>query len=199
MYRCIVIVLIILIYYVNSINVIEDIKDSINIQLFNGLSVLFIIIMLYYTALYGLKKGLFTTFIIWCLFITATPIPEAGLLVSVPLKNILKIDLDTTQWVVSFVALVYIFYAYFNFRLLLKENKSGRFLLRVIDYGSFSIFITSIIASISFSYLLNEIIDNIIYKKTIYKTENIFYVVMFIVPFIWYFISLRHLNNKYII
>ena len=189
----IIIILFVFIYYVNLLNISETIKDTININIFNGVSILFISIFLYYYIFFGLKRGVFTTFIIWCLFVIATPIPEAGLLVSIPLKNLLKIDLDITQWIISFIALSFIFYSYYNFRNLLKDTKSGQFLLRIIDFGSFSIFITSIIASISLSYLINEMIDNIVYKKEMDKQKNIFYVGMFIVPFIIYIMSIREI------
>lgn len=184
------------IYYINDINISNTIKDTIRIHIFNGLSFLFILIFIYYYIFFGLKRGLFTTFIIWCLFVAATPIPEAGLLVSVPLKNLLKIDLDITQMIVSFIALSFIFYSYYNFRQALTTTKSGRFLLKIIDFGSFSIFVTSIIASVSMAYLLNEMIDNIIYKKEWNTNENMIYLVFFIVPLIIYFISLRQLTYK---
>lgn len=185
------------VYYINQINVSNTIKDAIHINIFNGLSALFILIFIYYYIFFGIKRGLFTTFIIWCLFVGATPLPEAGLLVSVPLKNLLNIDLDITQMVVSFIALGFIFYSYYNFREDLSTTKSGRFLLRIIDFGSFSIFVTSIIASVSMAYLLNELIDHMIYKKEINTNKNKMYVVFFMVPFIMYFVVLRRLTYKF--
>jgi len=193
LFTIIIIILLLFVYYINNINISQTIKDKININIFNGLSLLFILIFIYYYLFFGLKRGLFTTFIIWCLFVTATPIPEAGLLVSVPLKNLLKIDLDITQWIVSIIALSFIFYSYYHFRTYLSESKGGRFLLRIIDFGSFSIFITAIIASVSLAYLINELMDSILLKKEINKKENIFYLFMFIVPFIIYFIVLKQL------
>lgn len=62
---------------------------------------------MYFSLLFGFKFGIFNSIIIWCLFVVATPIPEAGLLVSVPLKRILGINLDITQWFVSIVALCF--------------------------------------------------------------------------------------------
>ena len=197
LFTIIIIITLAFVYYINAINIPETLKEIIHINLFNGLSLLFILIFVYYYIFFGLKRGLFTTFIIWCLFVTATPIPEAGLLVSVPLKNLLKIDLDVTQMVVSFIALGFIIYAYYNFREDLSTTKSGRFLLRIIDFGSFSIFVTSIIASISMSYLLNELIDYIMYKKEINTNKNTMYVVFFIIPFIMYFVVLRRLTYTF--
>lgn len=195
-FTIIIILVLAFIYYINSINISNTIKDTIHINIFNGLSFLFILIFIYYYIFFGLKRGLFTTFIIWCLFVAATPIPEAGLLVSVPLKNLLQIDLDITQMFVSFIALSFIFYSYYNFRQALTKTESGRFLLNIINFGSFTIFVTSILASVSMSYLLNELIDNIVYKKEWNTTKNSIYLVFFIVPFIIYFIALRQLTYK---
>ena len=187
----IVIILLYLVYYINKINITESIKDTINLYIFNSVSILFILIGIYYCIFFGLKRGLFTTIIIWCLFVVATPIPEAGLLVSIPLKNLLKIDLDITQFFVSLFALSFIFYSYYFFRQSLKQSKSGQFLLKIIDFGSFQIFITSIVASISMSYLINEVIDNILHNKSIYNIKNLIFFAIFILLFIIYFIFLK--------
>ena len=187
----IVIILLSLVYYINKINITESIKDTINLYIFNSVSILFILIGIYYCIFFGLERGLFTTIIIWCLFVVATPIPEAGLLVSIPLKNLLKIDLDITQFFVSLFALSFIFYSYYFFRQSLKHSKSGKILLKIIDFGSFQIFITSIVASITISYLINEVIDNILHNKSIYNIKNLIFFAIFIVLFIIYFIFLK--------
>ena len=181
------------IYYINKLNIVDSAKDTINIHIFNGISILFILIFIYYSITLDLKNGMFTTFIIWCLFVIATPIAEAALLVSVPAKIIFNIDLDITQWILSFVALVFVFYSYYNFKHFLKLSAGGRFLIKVIDTKSFSIFATCIIASISMSYLLNEIIDYNIYKKAMNTTKNTFYALMFVIPFTMYFVVINRL------
>ncbi len=181
------------IYYINKLNIVDNEKDTINIHIFNGISILFILIFIYYSITIDLKNGLFTTIIIWCFFVIATPITDAALLVSVPLKNIFNIDLYITQWISSFVALVFVFYSYYNFKSFLKSSASGRFLIKVIDAKLFIIFATCIIASFSMSYLLNEIIDYIIYKKTLNTVMNTFYAVMFVLAFSMYFVAINKL------
>jgi hypothetical protein len=181
------------IYYINKLNILNSAKDTINIHIFNGLSMLFILIFIYYSIKLDLKNGIFTTIIIWCLFVIATPISDAALLISVPLKNIFNIDLYITQWISSFFALIFVFYSYYNFKSFLKSSESGRFLIKVIDTKSFSIFAICIIASISMSYLLNELIDYIIYKKVMNTTKNTFYALMFVIPFTMYFFVINGL------
>ena len=189
----ILLVAVFFIYYVNKLNIVDSVKDTINIRIFNGLSMLFVVIFIYYSITLDLKNGLFTTFIIWCLFVIATPIADAALLVSVPAKNLFNIDLDITQWISSFVALGFVFYSYYNFKPLLKASTGGRFLIKVIDTKSFSIFATCIIASISMAYLLNELIDYVIYKKEMNTTKNSIYAVMFVIPFTMYFVAIKRL------
>ena len=181
------------IYYINKLNIVKSVKDTINIRIFNGLSLCFIAIFIYYSITLDLKNGIFTTFIIWCFFVIATPISDAALLIAVPAKNFFNIDLDLTQLVSSFVALVFVFYSYYNFKSFLKSSAAGRFLMKVIDTKSFSIFATCIIASFSMAYLLNELIDYVVYKKVMNTTKNTFYALMFFIPFTMYFVAINRL------
>lgn len=189
-----VIVVGLFVLYINKINVVDTLKDKIYLYLFNGLSILFMMIFLYYSFLYGFKRGLFTTFLIWCLFVAATPIPEAGLLVSIPLKNILNIDLGTTQIFVSFFALIFLLVVYFKFRQYLEKTPYGMILIRIMDFGSFSIFVTSILASISLSYLINEGIDFVVFKKKMNMYINAWLGLWFII-LLWIYVYL--LNRFY--
>jgi hypothetical protein len=191
-----VLLLALLIVYINQVNVVETLKDKIYLYIFNSLSILFVLIFLYYSFVFGFKRGLFSTFIIWCLFVVATPIPEAGLLVSVPLKNILNIDMGITQILVSFIALGFLIFSYVKFRKYLEQTTQGKFLIRIMDFGSFSIFITSILASVSLSYLINDCIDNLVFKKemNIWLNSGIFWIFLFF--FILYFYFLKNLPYK---
>jgi len=122
-----VLLLALLIVYINQVNVVETLKDKIYLYIFNSLSILFVLIFLYYSFVFGFKRGLFSTFIIWCLFVVATPIPEAGLLVSVPLKNILNIDMGITQILVSFIALGFLIFLMLNFVNIWNKPHKGSF------------------------------------------------------------------------
>jgi uncharacterized membrane protein len=125
------------------------------------------------------------------MFVVATPIPEAGLLVSIPLKNIMNIDLNITQFFVSLFALGFILYGYLNLRKEMTKNDSGKFLLRIIDLGSFSIFVSCIVASIALSHLFDEMIDSIFTNKKINTPQNMVIFILFLIPFLFYFYKLR--------
>jgi len=192
----IIILLFIFTYYINSINIVEDVKDVIRIQVFNGLSIIFALLVIYYSIHYGVTRGLFASFITWCVFVTATPIPEAALLISVPLKNVFNINLDITQWVASFFAMGSIIYSYLYYNSLLKKTEGGNFVSKVIDLRVYSIFITSIISSVCIAYLINEMVDFVIYQKELHPYYIKVYTAIGIISFIGYFISFYQTRVK---
>ena len=192
----IIILLFIFTYYINSINIVEDVKDIIRIQVFNGLSIIFALLVIYYSIHYGVTRGLFASFITWCVFVTATPIPEAALLISVPLKNVFNINLDITQWVASFFAMGSIVYSYLYYNSLLKKTEGGNFVSKVIDLRVYSIFITSIISSVCIAYLINEMVDFVIYQKELHPYYIKVYTAIGIISFIGYFISFYRTRVK---
>jgi hypothetical protein len=179
----IILFLLFFIYYINESNMIESVKHQIRLYIFNALSILFVLIFVYYSLVFGIKQGIFRTLIIWCMFVVATPIPEAGLLVSIPLKNIMNID--------SFLALSIILYSYLYLRKEMTKNDSGKFLLKIIDLGSFSIFVICIVASIALSHLFDEMIDSIFINKKINTPQNMIVFILFLIPFLFYFYKLR--------
>jgi len=166
----IIITIIILSYYVNEYNVVEDIKDELRLKIYNGVTIIFILLLVYYSVVYNLSQGVFNTIITWCMFVISTPIPEAGLLISIPLKNFFNIHLDITQWIVSFVSVLVIYYFYYNYKANLKQSKAGMYALKIIKLNLYPIFIYSILSSVSISYLFDEFIDFYIYKS---KIENV--------------------------
>jgi len=162
------------------------------LNIFNGLSLLFGLLFIYYVYTNGIEKGLFKTIFIWCKFVVATPIPEAGLLVSMPLKNLLNIELDKTQIIVSIFSLAYIIYSYVYFKNYLNQYNLGRYIIKIIEFFEFSIFIVSILASISISYLINEIIDEILFKKgEIYHINNLYISIFSLFLIFYYFFILK--------
>lgn len=187
----IILSIIILSYYVNEYNIVEDIKDEIRIKIYNGLTIIFILLLVYYSLFYNFTQGLYSTFITWCMLIVSTPIPEAGLLISIPLKNLFNINLDITQWVVSFVSLLIIYFLYYNYNYTLKQSKAGMYALKIINLNMYPIFIYSILSSVSISYLINEFLDFYVYKS---KIENIeIYGFISILSIILYIIQFRNI------
>ena len=185
----------IIVYIVNS-NKGDDALMNVKINIFNGITVFFIILLIFYTFLYGFNKGFYNTFIIWCIFVIATPIPEAGLLVSVPMKRILSINLEITQVIISILSMYFIVYSYYNFKSHLKTIEGGRFIIKIFELGEFSIFTASILASISLSYLLNELLTSLLIKeKKILTIVNILVFIFFIILFFYYFYVFKRMYS----
>lgn len=185
----------IIIYFINS-NKEDDILMKIKINIFNGITFFFMFLLIFYTTLYGFNKGLYNTFIIWCIFIIATPIPDADLLVSVPMKRILNINLEISEIILSLFSLSFIIYSYYNFKSYLNKVDGGRFIIKIFEFGEFSIFITSILASISLSYLLNDLLTNLFVKeKNIFTLLNLFIFIFFIILVFYYFYMVKKLYS----
>lgn len=188
-----ILLIVLFIFYINQTKSIDNENDKFYLSMFNVISLLFTIIFLYFSLLFGFKLGIFNSIIIWSLFVVATPIPEAGLLVSVPLKRILGINLDITQWFVSIVALCFLFYSYYHFKTSLSKTKHGNILLRIIHFGFFGIFISSILGSVTLAYLINKYVDGILYKKDLNDSTNVFIFLLFCLSVIYYFYILAKL------
>lgn len=191
----ILLLIIIIIIYINIYKDIDPILET-KIKIFNFISIIFLFLLLYFSILHGLKNGIFKTFIVWCIFVIATPIPEAGLLVSIPLKRLLNIELAISQIILSIIALSYIFYSYIKFKKYLNKDIYGKFIIKIIEIGEFSIFISSIIASITLSYLIDVLLTYIIIKKSKFiNYTNLFVLIIFVISFLYFFYSLNKLYN----
>jgi hypothetical protein len=181
------------IYYVNNKEL--NTKEIVITNIFNGISVFFMAVLVYFVVMYGFNKGLYHTVLTWCIFVIATPIPEAGLIVSVPLKNLLNINLDYTQMVVTCLSLVYIIYSYVYLKKNMSESKEGKFIVTIFELFEIKIFIISIFASISISYLLNNFIDYMLYDhKNIFKPHNLMILVFTMALIIYYFYIMKRIK-----
>ena len=69
--------------------------------------------LLYVIWKHGIKHGIILTFLIWSFFVYCTPIADAGILVSLPIKFVLNVKMQITQLFVYLVAGIIIFLSYF--------------------------------------------------------------------------------------
>lgn len=183
-----------IIHYVNK-NKDYDTLMNVKINIFNYISFFFIGLLLFYTFLYGFNKGVYNTLFIWSFFVVATPVPEAGLLVSIPFKKLFNIDLQISQVVLSLFCLFFITYSYYYYKYCLKKIKLGRFIIKVFELCAFSLFIVSILSSVIVSYLFNEFLNSLLYEKKIVTYTNKVLFIFFIFLFSYYFYLLTWLHN----
>lgn len=92
----------------NDIKNKNQIKDS----LFNILITIFAVFFVITFLLFGSKYGLKRAFIIWCILNIITPIPESGLMVSLPLNKFFDINLIVSQIYITLVSIIVIFITY---------------------------------------------------------------------------------------
>ena len=97
--------------------------------------------MIYY---YGFSKGSLRTIFIWSFFLVATPIPESGLLVTLPFKRFFDMEMPFVQVILSILCMTFMF----------NLNKSsykdfflGKLFDKIVSHKYFSIFVLSIISS----------------------------------------------------
>lgn len=111
-FLCIIIVSFIVINY--QIHIQDKIKNKEQIKnsLFDMITCTFIAFFLITILIFGSKYGLKKAFIIWCILNIITPVPETGLMVSLPLNKYYDINLILSQIIITIVSVFTIFFTY---------------------------------------------------------------------------------------
>ena len=99
------------------------------------------------------------TLFLWAFFVCTTPIPEAGLLLSFPLKHFFQITMETSQIFISGIAFIMLLWFHFCRKSLLRSNKIGVLFQTIMKKHLYFIFIISIVASIIGSFLIDTFVD----------------------------------------
>lgn len=171
--------------------VIQDIQDLKNKR--NRSSIItvciifliFLIFIIYYVSKYGFKKGLWYLFITWIFFTIATPMPQSGLMISIPLKILYGISMNKSQIIMSIFSLIVIFILYYKYPYLLNFSMFGKIMNEIIKNNAYLIIFTSIIGSTTISGLFDNVID-FVNKKPIQFDNFIFNIILTIISYIYY-------------
>ena len=116
---CILFLIVISFLLLNIKNNTDNNTDNkLHLYIYNIVVILFILLFLFLFLYNGYTKGLVISIFIWAFFVTCTPIPEAGLLVTLPLKRYFSMSIHTSQIIVSIVGLLILFY-FLTFKLLI--------------------------------------------------------------------------------
>ena len=182
----------------NIINSIEEEKEtqrqSTYLYIYDITVIIFLIILLIYISYNGCVRGTIKSLFIWAFFASCTPVPEAGLLFSLPLKRYFNIPMHICQAFVSLLALCMLYYFYLCENKTIKTYMIGKLFLELIAFKYFSIIIFSIISSILTSQLIDNFINHYIYKDKInYLYTKISIIVVFIIIYLY---LLNSLINK---
>lgn len=145
-------------------------KENIHSYTFDIISAMFICIFIYFTYARGVKYGFQAMVFIWALLVCAVPFPQAGLLLTFPIKHFSGISMDISQLVISLFGMLILLYFYLTQIRFLQKNMFGTFFLNIVKKRAYHIFAISIFATVIASYLIDELIDQFIIKK--YKTPK---------------------------
>jgi len=143
----------------------KDKKDEINFYMYEAINIVFICILIFYISYHGYTKGIYETLFIWAFLAVATPIPESGLLISLPLKKYFDVKMVYSQIVVSIIALLLLYYFYNQS--FIKPLFLGKVLNDIIKNQRYLVFVISIISSIIVSELIDNMIDKLLFYKPI--------------------------------
>jgi len=170
-------------------------KNRTNIITICIIFIIFLIFIIYYISKFGFINGLWYLFLTWIFFTIATPTPQSGLMVSLPLKIIYGVHMDKSQLIISIFSLIVIFILHYKFQYLLNYGVFGKVINEIIKKNAYLVIFTSIIGSTTISGLFDNLID-IINKKTIQFDKFIFNIILTIISFIYYNKVMKE-NNLY--
>lgn len=178
-----------------NINTIEEEKENEKqktyLRIYDCIVLLFLITLITYISYNGYVVGCIKSLFIWGFFVLCTPIPEAGLIITLPLKRYLNVPMHITQIIVSLCALGILTYFYIYEKNIIKSYKIGKLFMELIALKYFSIIILSILSSIYTSNLIDNFINHYIHKDKInYLYLKITIIVLCIIVYIYLLNSL---------
>ena len=178
MYELTLILSILILGYVLKIIYAEDdllvIPHNDNTQdtLFKCASVASVMIMAYTTIYKGLKTGLLIFLFSWCYFVVLTPIPEAAIILTVPIKYVTKIPLERAHVLVSAFATAIMFFFYTKGADIVKKTSVSGLFSYIMENRLYHMILLSIASSIMISKFVNDAIDAHTQKDIIFLLND---------------------------
>ena len=139
-----------------------DEKKKIYLYLYDVITVVFICVLIFLIMFKGYFYGLIDAIFIWAFFVIATPVPESGLLISLPLKRFFNIKMTYVQVLVSILAIFLTFYLYKCHGSVVKATYIGRLFDEIVKTKYYIIIVLSIASSILGSELIDNYIDMVV-------------------------------------
>jgi len=174
---------------ITSIQEEEKEKKDLYFLIYDIISILFLILIIVFILCEGYTKGIIQALFIWAFFVIATPIPESGLLITLPLKRFFNISMPIAQIIVTIFALSVVFYLNWVDKKSVNLNIIGQLFNILLENKKYGVFIVSIISSLLCTQIIEDFIDKIFMnKKIMYLNYKLMCVTFFIV---FYFISIN--------
>ena len=158
-------------------------KDTIKFYMYEVINIIFIIILIFYTTYHGYINGLYETLFTWAFLAICTPIPESGLLLSVPLKKYFNFRMVFSQTIVSIISIVILIMLYNKH--CIQSLYLGKRFNHILKNKQYLIFVISIISSLIGTELIDNCIDKVLYNKPIghFYTKIYAFITLIIVYF----------------
>ena len=148
-----------------KINIALKKKNELYFYIYDVIMILFILIIIVSIYNNGYNKGLLESLFIWGFLVIATPIPEAGLIITLPLKRFFNFSMPIVQIITSALALLICLSFY-------KQVKNldyiGYIFNLIMNKKYYLIFLVSIISSVITTIVIEDIINRYILDEKIY-------------------------------
>ena len=120
----------------------------------------------------GFKNGLLLFLFSWSFFVVVTPIPEAAILLTVPIKYITKLPLDEAQLYVSIFAstIIYLFHTLGSH--IVKNTVVNGLFNYIMDNKLYHMILLSVASSIIISKFINDTIDVYTHRDKIFLLND---------------------------
>ena len=147
-------------------------NDNAQDTLFKCASFASVMIMAYTIIYKGLKTGLLLFLFSWCYFVVLTPIPEAAIILTVPIKYMTKIPLERAHVLVSAVATAIMFFFYTKGADIVKKTSVSGLFSYIMENRLYHMILLSIASSIMISKFVNDAIDAHTQKDVIFLLND---------------------------
>jgi len=147
-------------------------NEKIHDTIFKCISISSLFIIAYLIIYKGFKTGLIEFIFSWCFFVVLTPIPEAAILFTVPLKYFTKIPLEYGFIIVSILATALLLLIYKKCNGMIKKANVNGLFTYIMDNRLYHMIILSIASSIMISKFINDAIDAHTQKDIIFLLND---------------------------
>lgn len=147
-------------------------NDSTHDTIFKCITLSSLLIILYIVIYKGLKTGLLLFLFSWSYFTALTPIPEAAILLTTPIKYFTKLPLEKGQVIVSGLATAIMYIFYTKGAHIVKRTHINKLFLYIMDNRLYHMFLLSIASSIMISKFINDAIDAHVQKNIIFLIND---------------------------
>ena len=171
-----------------STNITINKKSKLYFYIYDFIMIFFIILII--TSIYnnGYDKGILESLFIWAFLVIATPIPEAGLVISLPFKRFFNFSMPLVQLLTSTFALLICLSFYKQVK---KLDYIGYIFNLIMNKKYYLILVVSIISSVITTIVIEDIINRYFFDERIsYLATKLSIISILIISYIFLFISL---------